>query len=176
MPSDTDKRDWSQLFTMGWDKYKMKINLVEKNNQFQSISRRISKNSLNYCASFQAWNAGDISGESVQRIVKQALGANAKVGGTYSINHNEMIDKIEKGFLFAGDEGAHPNLKLIGSASYRAEIAELIKEFDNWLKHADQIIGFWLKDGHPFYPVFWDYAYVIELGTNAYVFIGSSSD
>jgi hypothetical protein len=35
---------------------------------------------------------------------------------------------------------------------------------------------FWRKEGHPAYPVFWDFAFVIAGPTEAEVFIGSSSD
>jgi hypothetical protein len=38
------------------------------------------------------------------------------------------------------------------------------------------IVSFWLKDGHPFYPVFWDFACVKIAPGTAEVFIGSSSD
>jgi hypothetical protein len=152
------------------------MNVTEKNNQFYSISRRIFEDSLNYCANFQIWDAGDVAGESVQKIVMQAIGDSITIGGTYPITHSEAMDEIQNGFFFTGSEGSHPNLPLLESKSYQLEIAEIIKELSNWLKHADQIIGFWLKDGHPFYPVFWDYAYIIEQGKRAYVFIGSSSD
>ena len=35
---------------------------------------------------------------------------------------------------------------------------------------------FWLRDGHPAYPVFWDFAFVIAGSAGGQVFIGSSSD
>jgi hypothetical protein len=36
--------------------------------------------------------------------------------------------------------------------------------------------SFWLEEGHPFYPVQWDFAYVLAGHNGAEVFIGSSSD
>ena len=41
---------------------------------------------------------------------------------------------------------------------------------------SEQVMGFWLKAGHPFYPVYWDYAFLFEVGNDAFVLIGSSSD
>ena len=41
---------------------------------------------------------------------------------------------------------------------------------------ATVIERFWLKEGHPAYPVFWDFAFVIAGPHETKVFIGSSSD
>lgn len=49
-------------------------------------------------------------------------------------------------------------------------------EMDKLVDGADTIMSFWLKEGHPFYPVFWDFAFLIEKNNDAIVFIGSSSD
>jgi hypothetical protein len=44
------------------------------------------------------------------------------------------------------------------------------------VSEATFIRRFWLKDGHPSYPVFWGFAYVIAGPRGANIFVGSSSD
>jgi hypothetical protein len=41
---------------------------------------------------------------------------------------------------------------------------------------ATLVVNFWLKAGHPAYPVFWGFAFVIAGPRGAEVFVGSSSD
>jgi len=44
------------------------------------------------------------------------------------------------------------------------------------ISDATTIKRFWLKQGHPAYPVFWDFAFVVIGTQQVELFIGSSSD
>jgi hypothetical protein len=54
--------------------------------------------------------------------------------------------------------------------------AKALAQLNDFLRGVCRLTSFWLKEGHPFYPVFWDFAYVIEKDGDAFVFIGASSD
>jgi hypothetical protein len=146
------------------------------NNRLDGIARRLFWGSLNYSARFRVFEAGACAGESAQFVVQRALGESATLGGTYPISIAEALEDIESGFLWAGDVGSHPNRQVVGSEEYREEVRELLTEFTKWIAEATQLTGIWLKEGHPFYPVFWDYAFIVEQHPDAYVLIGSSSD
>jgi hypothetical protein len=156
-----------------------KIHMIDikwVNLQLKSISDRISKDSLNYGAQFEIWEAKNTSGKRISDIVSTALDKNIEIGGTFGIDLSELIKEIKNGFTYSGDSSSHPNLNLLQSPNYIIEIENFTQILDQWLKSADNIIGFWIKKGHPFYPVFWDYAFVLESGNDAYVMIASSSD
>jgi hypothetical protein len=39
-----------------------------------------------------------------------------------------------------------------------------------------RVVAFRLKEGHPFYPVFWDFAFLIEIDQESILLMASSSD
>jgi hypothetical protein len=55
-------------------------------------------------------------------------------------------------------------------------VGVVLAHLDHALAAALLVQSFWLKKGHPDYPVFWDFAFVIAGSSAAEVFIGSSSD
>jgi hypothetical protein len=52
----------------------------------------------------------------------------------------------------------------------------VLSHLEQFAAPSTAIWSFWLKDGHPHYPVQWDFAYVLAGPGGAEVFIGSSSD
>ena len=44
------------------------------------------------------------------------------------------------------------------------------------MEAAERVALFWLKNGHPAYPVFWDFAFAAYTDEGVHVLMGSSSD
>jgi len=55
-------------------------------------------------------------------------------------------------------------------------LTDLERKLKPLLSKAGKITRFTLKKGHPFYPVFWDFAFNIEVENESYIIIGASSD
>jgi hypothetical protein len=74
--------------------------------------------------------------------------------------------------LYEGDAGP------MGLESKKVEVLALISNVLSQigLETADLVVEFSLKQGHPAYPVFWEFAYDIHSNGQRWVFIGSSSD
>ena len=151
-------------------------NIDTLNLKLENILEKINDDSMNYVANIQFFEAEGSAGEKAENIIKKALGSSALLGRTSTATEKEVIDELKQGLEYAGSEGAYPNKKYVGSEKHKNEVKAILKEVRNFTSTSSQIIGFWLKEGHPFYPVFWDFAFIIEQGKNAYVFIGSSSD
>jgi len=115
-------------------------------------------------------------GSDASTIIKKALGEQAILGNTFSSSAKEAIEEIEKGLAYRGDDGSRPDWEFMDSEAFRKEKKEIMDTLSDMLSSCTQIIGFWLKSGHPFYPVFWDFAYILETKEGAFLLIGSSSD
>lgn len=83
---------------------------------------------------------------------------------------SEIMDRV----LYKGDIGSGP-LEL---ESKKVEITELMNKIFSLinLEDAEMVTAFVFKNGHPAYPVFWDFAYDIHSKGQRWIFIGSCSD
>jgi hypothetical protein len=64
----------------------------------------------------------------------------------------------------------------VASAEYAHLLAGASAELREEFGHSDSIYYLWFAAGHPYYPVFWDFAFLIERQRDSFLFIGSSSD
>lgn len=152
------------------------LDVDQLNADLNGISKSLQIGSLNYSANLKIWEANNSAGKSAGEIVRAALGATAVLGGTFAISEEDAISEILGAFLFAGDDGAHPGQKTLSSERYKKDVSAVMERLRAWIESSSLLIGIWLKEGHPFYPVFWDYAYIVESGSDCHVIIASASD
>jgi hypothetical protein len=132
--------------------------------------------SLNYCADIKLYQVKNTVGENAEFVVTKALKKTVSLGNYRSCQPEEVIQEVQTSLEFRGDEGAHPSLEFLDSQEFLTMKNQILELLQRLLSDSTTIIGFYFKDGHPFYPVFWDYAYVIEHQKHTYVLVGSSSD
>ena len=150
--------------------------VADLNKSFKKISRRLFRRSLNYCADFRLFLCKGLSGQSLDLVVKAALGKDAKVGGVEPVAQDQILEALEIALRFNGDKDSHPNLVYLGSIKSEEEINLVVSGIKGILEESELLLSFWLESGHPFYPVFWDFAFLIETADDAILFIASSSD
>ncbi|MBN3495812.1 hypothetical protein [Vibrio neptunius] len=80
--------------------------------------------------------------------------------------------------LWGNYEGISQGLGPLELESKKSEISELMgKVFSSiGIEDAEIVVKFGFKNGHPAYPVFWDFAYDIHSKGQRWIFVGSSSD
>lgn len=150
--------------------------VVRINDVLKKISRRLFARSLNYCADFVLVKCKRMAGESLNDVVLAGLGADASIGGWIAAEKQDVLDELGSGLRFRGDDGSHPSRNYLLSREFQQDSDLATSLVDSLIDEGELIFSFWLEKGHPFYPVFWDFAFMIEKGPDAYVFIGSSSD
>jgi len=106
--------------------------------------------------------------------LKKLVSKDCEISGVVPSTPNEAISEIMDMVLYKGDTGSGP-LEL---ESKKVEISELMgKVFSSiGIEDAEMVVEFGFKNGHPSYPVFWDFAYDIHSKGQRWIFIGSSSD
>ena len=117
-----------------------------------------------------------MAGESLNAVVTAALGADARVGGAQSASKEDIIEALESALHYRGDEGSHPTLEYLDSPKSKEDFDAVTTEVQCILDQSDLLLSLWLENGHPFYPVFWDFAFLIEISEDSILFIASSSD
>lgn len=129
----------------------------------------------NYAVFLRNYQLPFISGKTVQNYIVQAL-PNIEIGGTQPISGQEVLVKIEQSLTYLGDKSSGPNLTALGSPRFLELLGIIMVHVQTKVADATTILSFWIKEGHPAYPVFWDFAFIF-IGTQyVELFIGSSSD
>lgn len=130
----------------------------------------------NYLASFALYQVNDIIDTDFDAIIKECLGKQAGLAATRSITSREILDDVRQALEYKGDDGSHPNRNYLSGDQSAVDIDEILDQLDSLCTSAEVLAEIRLKDWHPFYPVFWDFAFLFVLKERAIVFIGSSSD
>jgi hypothetical protein len=129
----------------------------------------------NYAVFLHRYRLPFISSAAAQDYVVQAL-PNSKLGGIQPISRQELLDEVEQSLRYAGDAGSGPKPAAVNSSKFEQLLISVLSYLEQATSGAIEILCFWLKSGHPDYPVFWDFAFVIIGAQGVEVFIGSSSD
>jgi hypothetical protein len=130
----------------------------------------------NYQVFLRAYRVPFAPGEPAEWYVARALGPAAVVGGSVPVTGPEIVAEVERSLRYAGDEGSGPKPAALQSRQFEELVAGVLDELARAGAGAEMLAQFWLRDGHPAYPVFWDFAFVIAGPGGGLVLIGSSSD
>jgi uncharacterized protein (TIGR02996 family) len=113
------------------------------------------------------WYVGAASGPKAPKAV---------VGGTRPVAAPELLAEVERCLLYPGDGGHGPDPLVLRSEEFDRLVQRTLGYLERSAAEATATVSFWLKEGHPFYPVMWDFAYVFVKRQCAVVFLGASSD
>jgi hypothetical protein len=146
-----------------------------ENMCMQEVFKRIKKllYGINYEVSFFLYGPED-SDLSLIEVLKRQVSGKCELTGVVQSCAKEAIDDISEKVLYEGSTGSGP-LKI---ESKKKELTSLLNEFFNFIsfEEAEIVCEFGLRQGHPAYPVFWDFAYDIHSQNRRWILIGSSSD
>ena len=114
-------------------------------------------------------NLGEVA--LVEKLIPNSI-----VGDIEKSDLFDLLSTVKECFEFSGDEGSYPNQKYLTSEEFKNDLGQLLEQIKILFAENLGISKFWLKEGHPFYPVYWDYAFLIRKSDSYFVLIGSSSD
>jgi hypothetical protein len=141
-----------------------------------AIANLLNQGGTNYTV-FLRSSAVSLHGDCPSaELVQAALGTGAVMGGARNIASDELVEEVRAALSYAGDAGAGPAPGVVQSARFTELLATLTSALRAVCGRATSIEQFWLKAGHPAYPVFWDFAFLVRDTAVSYVLVGSSSD
>lgn len=131
---------------------------------------------LNYSASCGLFIAPNAADASLQEIVRQALQHEVVLHSSGSVTSSEVREIVTAALEYRGDSGSHPNLAYLDSSQFVHDRAAAFEALDALLASASLIAAVHFEEGHPYYPVFWHFAFVMTHGTDGLLLVGSVSD
>ena len=131
---------------------------------------------FNYQVSLYLYRMPFAPNSTVEEYVTRALGPDAVIGNFLPVTGEEILTEVEQSLLHQGDGGYGPDQAKVQSSRFRQLMTEFLQELKTWIESSVSLSSFWLKDGHPAYPVWWDFAYFVAGPEVVFVLIGSSSD
>jgi hypothetical protein len=127
---------------------------AEINEAYEDVSRKLFRNSLNYCATFKLFPCGKTAGRSLQDLVQMKFGDHAVVGESALSTTQQVIDELSAALVYRGDHGSYPSPDYLESNESMEDCKGIISSIQKILDRSVRVVAFRLKKGHPFYPVF----------------------
>jgi uncharacterized protein (TIGR02996 family) len=130
----------------------------------------------NYAVSLGLWRVPARPASSPAAYVAAALGPAAVVGEVRPAPSPDAVADVERCLRYYGDRGHGPDTAALASVDCDRLIRRVRGYLERSARDGDSILQFGLGGGHPFCPVWWDFAYLWVKPWVAVVFLGSSSD
>lgn len=111
--------------------------------------------------------------------IVEAFGPNTKLHSIVELRGADLLAETRVILEHAGQfSGYHPNKNLgfKDSQRFKELLNGVMGHLERLVSEATQINQFSLKKGHPAYPVYWDFAFVIVRPTEVNLIVGSASD
>ncbi|MHA6884525.1 hypothetical protein [Ralstonia pseudosolanacearum] len=111
-----------------------------------------------------------------QECIREALGPGVVVGGIEDVSAELVCSQVEASLRFTGDEAAGPCRSVLSSDQFQNRLTEVQAGLLELAGTSGTIQKFWLREGHPAYPVFWDFGFLFFGSETISILIGASSD
>ncbi len=113
---------------------------------------------------------------TVDDVMRQLLGPGTVAEQIQDCSLAQVQDEMADCLGFAGDEGDGPGPVTLGTHEYARLLDEIrvdVAEVGGW---SQEIKSLRISEGHPAYPVFWDFAYLFLGKEEHRLIVGSVSD
>ncbi|WP_416769555.1 hypothetical protein ACMGT0_20565 [Pseudomonas sp. RHF3.3-3] len=111
---------------------------------------------------------------SLEEQLRHSVSNRSVVGRETPVPAGEVRSQVLEHLLHSGDGGYGP----VDLPGKRLEIIRLAEALLSRVRldQADTLSSFWLAEGHPAYPVWWDFAFDIHADGQRWILMGSASD
>lgn len=141
-----------------------------------ALASFLSAAGWNYSVFLQCYSVPFTTGVSTEDALHSALGPDVVIDSLRAVSAAEASADIRAALTYAGDSGAGPEPEQMQSPRFLQLLDAVMAQFDRAATQAHGIDAFWIEAGHPAYPVFWDFSFLLKGDEDAILFVGSSSD
>lgn len=149
----------------------MKIDKDKRLPEFKKIEHLLY--GINYEVWFNLYGPLDPD-LGLEEVLKSNISKNSQLSGVTPSSPENAIKEIMERVFYEGGIGSGP----IELETKKEEIQLLMNKVFTLINinKAELVAEFGFREGHPAYPVFWDFAYDIHSNGKRWIFVGSSSD
>lgn len=143
---------------------------------FSALANYLNASGLNYSVFLRLYKVSHGEHASSNEVITAALGEQTVIGNCIDVTSEEALSEIRESLSYAGDDSAGPAPSALKSERFATLLASVLAESASIASQAKLTQNFWLNEGHPAYPVFWDFAFLFRGINDSAILIGSSSD
>lgn len=140
------------------------------------VAAFLNAGGCNYTVFLSAFTTPSQAAEPFEQTIRRAVGPQSVAADLQPISVAELVNEIDVSLRYAGDSGAGPEPRAVQSAEFEALLAGLLAQVRHEAMSGTALQRFRFRDGHPAYPVFWDFAFLMAGPKKSVVLVGSSSD
>ena len=130
----------------------------------------------NYSVFMQIYEASTSLGKDTERLIVSALGNEVRISDVKSVTVDNVLVEIRSGLTYPGTDGAGPDRSALATPQFAELLQSVLSEASELARSASKIEQCCIEEGHPAYPVFWDFAFLFTLPMTVLLLVGSSSD
>lgn len=140
------------------------------------MANLLNANGWNYTVTLLTWSLPANNGIETADYIRTALGSATIVGKVSPVQGNDVIDTIKYSLTYLGDRDHGPLPEILLSQEFLNLQQTILDDAQQNITQADSSWSFTLLEGHPAYPVFWDFSYILVSRSEVNIIIGSASD
>jgi hypothetical protein len=140
------------------------------------MAKLLNSDGWNYSVFLQAYSGATESAGNISDIVNALIGNGVAVDQVRDVDATEVIEAVSQSLGYVGHESAGPGAKVLASAEYSNLLRSILESIARLSKSSTGIKALAFAEGHPAYPVFWDFAFLFLSENDCLLLVGSSSD
>ena len=148
--------------------------LEEINNRLRILCDELAE--LNYVCDICIYDSDWQKGKEEALVIQDAFDWDVAVSNIKKTDLKAILKEVSFGLEYTSEGGHYANKKFYGSKEHIESTNKIIGSVKSLLRDSSKIFSFKFESGHPFYPVFWEFAFLIKLKDRGLVIVGSSSD
>lgn len=145
----------------------------------ESLSRManlLNSDGINYTVFLKSYSCIAQGGDQIEDIVKKLVGKDTTVRAAQNCDLRQMTEVLNDCLGYVGDTGAGPGPDVLRLPEFSNLLGEIVSDFANLSKRSNEVKSFSFVEGHPAYPVFWEFAFLFLMNDSHRLIVGSSSD
>jgi hypothetical protein len=136
----------------------------------------LNSDGLNYSVFLKAYSGAKESTSNISEIATALIGNGVVVSEIRDVDAADVVEEVRQNLSYAGNENASPNGEILASAEFSNLVKSILESIAQLSKSSTGIKALTFAEGHPAYPVFWDFAFLFMSENDCLLLVGSSSD
>jgi len=136
----------------------------------------LNSDGINYTVFLKAYSCSGVNVNDVEGTLKCLLGHNVAVDSVRDCDLTEVSNELSDCLGYAGDDGSGPGPRTLGQSEYSTLLKEIISNIAQVSFQCNGMKSFRIVDGHPAYPVFWEFAFLFIRNDVHHLLVGAASD
>jgi RNA binding exosome subunit len=140
------------------------------------MAELLNSDGWNYSVFLKAYSGATESASNISDIVNALIGNGIAVDEVRDVDATEVTEEVSRSLGYVGNESAGPSAKILASAEFSNLVKSILESIAQLSKSSTGIKALTFVEGHPAYPVFWDFAFLFLSENDCLLLVGSSSD